>query len=69
VRATVYLVLSADGRAVVHLKQRPLRPDQVGIPIRVQWPTGWGAYRAAVDVSMPEPPDVTVGEPLERQTD
>ena len=60
-----YLVVRADGTMRVTKTRVRLMLDEVAFPLTVTIPTTWGRVQAAaIDVTMPEPPEarVTVAE-------
>lgn len=57
----VYLVVSADRR--VRVAKRPqIGMDEVAMEINLNFPDGWGTVVSTMDLSVPMPPPMPVGE-------
>ena len=66
-----FLIVSGRGEARL-VRRRPisLRWDEVGFPLDISVPSGWGRLYDVVSLTLPEAPDVTppsLGRPLEEE--
>lgn len=55
---TVFLVVNSAGEVRVAKRPRISR-DEVSVRINIRFPEGWGTNLGAIDVDLPDPPEIS----------